>query len=274
MKKFLLILLLLIPIICNAYIISGTVLYLEPLSYTVILYNDSYILASNNFITNNWSISVTDMDAQTNRIIFKNNNDSVLASLRFSPGIDYDTNLGEIPLPVTIEYFSASIIYNEVELRWKTSFEENNDRFEIYRNNNYIGFVNGYNKPSEYIFIDKNLNSGNYKYYLKQIDYNGNFEIIPLIKDVVIDIPVKMFLDFYPNPFNNNSVIKFNISNITNVNIKLYDLTGRWVETLTDKYYNSGYYDIRYNSKLSSGIYFCKMETNERVLIKKIVIIK
>lgn len=274
MKKFLLILLLLIPIICNAYIISGTVLYLEPLSYTVILYNDSYILASNNFITNNWSISVTDMDAQTNRIIFKNNNDSILASLRFFPGIDYDTNLGEMPLPVTIEYFNANIICNEVELRWKTSFEENNDRFEIYRNNSYIGFVRGYNKPSEYIFIDKNLNSGSYKYYLKQIDYNGNFEIIPLIKDVVIDVPTKISLDFYPNPFNNNTIIKFNIINITNANIKLYDLTGKIVDIIIDKHFTEGYYSIQYNSKLSSGIYFCKMETNERVLIKKIVIIK
>ena len=86
-------------------------------------------------------------------------------------------------VPVELVSFNASVSGNEVTLNWITATETNNSGFEILRsaqNNNQgwekIGFVEGNGtttEPSIYSFKDENLSAGNYKYRLKQIDYDG-----------------------------------------------------------------------------------------------------
>ena len=56
------------------------------------------------------------------------------------------------------------------------------------------GFVNGHGTISEqmnYSFTDKNLITGKYKYRLKQVDYNRNYEYFELAEEVSIGIPDK-----------------------------------------------------------------------------------
>jgi hypothetical protein len=88
-----------------------------------------------------------------------------------------------------------------ITLNWTTSSEINNSGFEIEKKNagnvtsgNWLkaGFVNGsgtISEPASYSFTDKNLSSGKYKYRLKQIDFNGNFEYFELAEEVSIGIP-------------------------------------------------------------------------------------
>jgi len=69
----------------------------------------------------------------------------------------------------------------------------------------------------------------------------------------------------YPNPFNPVTTIKYSLpsgSSNYHVIIKVYDITGKVVRTLTDKTQQSGTYEVLWNSKddfgnsVSSGIYF------------------
>ena len=85
-------------------------------------------------------------------------------------------------VPVELISFSASINNGVVELNWITSTETNNKGFEIERSKNgsyeTIGFVDGHGTTTEtqaYYFTDKNVVTGNYKYRLKQIDFDGTF---------------------------------------------------------------------------------------------------
>lgn len=67
----------------------------------------------------------------------------------------------------------------------------------------------------------------------------------------------------YPNPFNPSTVISYAINDNSNVNIKVYDLTGKEVKTLVNSFQNAGTYSVNFNaSALSSGIYFYVLRVN------------
>ncbi len=84
----------------------------------------------------------------------------------------------------------------------------------------------------------------------------------------------------YPNPFNPETNIKFQIKNNGNVSLKIYDLLGKEVEILVNEKLNAGVYEIPFSilqfSKnfIASGIYYYKLETNDFVQTKKLVILK
>jgi len=79
----------------------------------------------------------------------------------------------------------------------------------------------------------------------------------------------------YPNPFNASTNISFDITKPGIYKLEIYDLTGRRIETLVNKYYSQGKYEIIYKANnLSSGIYFYKLSNRESSLIKKLSLIK
>jgi hypothetical protein len=79
----------------------------------------------------------------------------------------------------------------------------------------------------------------------------------------------------YPNPFNPSTVIRYNIPERTNVNLSVYDVTGRLIETLMDGTREAGSYEINFNANnLSSGVYIYRLEAetfsqNQRMLLVK-----
>ena len=84
----------------------------------------------------------------------------------------------------------------------------------------------------------------------------------------------------YPNPFNPNTIISYQLSEISYITLKVFDIIGREVATLVDEQKEAGYYSISFDgSKLASGIYFVRlvaqsgegklsMQTRKLVLIK------
>lgn len=79
----------------------------------------------------------------------------------------------------------------------------------------------------------------------------------------------------YPNPFSSSTTIRFEVPIKSHVNLCILDINGRLVKSLIHKYLDKGMYDFRLDAEnLSSGIYYCKLQTNESVTIKPIVLIK
>lgn len=200
---------------------------------------------------------------------------------------EYAIGMTEETNPVKLENLSYTLSSNSVNLIWKTNEEINNSGFEVERSINEveffkIGFVkgNGNSNGNSYTFTDKNLQTGCYKYRLKQIDYNGNFEYFNLRSSVLISAPMKFFLNQnYPNPANPTSKIDYEIPVNSFVSIELYDASGRLVSTLLNEEVVSGYHTVKFDgSKLSSGVYyyriFAKSEKEEFVKTKKLVLLK
>lgn len=79
----------------------------------------------------------------------------------------------------------------------------------------------------------------------------------------------------YPNPFNPQTKIKFDIAKESNVNLSVFDITGRLVATLVNKNLKPAGYEINFDgSSLASGIYFYRIETSYYTETKKMNLVK
>jgi hypothetical protein len=79
----------------------------------------------------------------------------------------------------------------------------------------------------------------------------------------------------YPNPFNPATVIEFSVPREDNVNITIYDNTGKIVKKLIDQNYPPGSYTISLNmADLSSGVYFYTLKSGSFRNTKKMLLIK
>jgi hypothetical protein len=79
----------------------------------------------------------------------------------------------------------------------------------------------------------------------------------------------------FPNPFNPVTKINFALPKQSFVTLKIYDITGREIQTLVNEMKQSGYYTIDFNgSSLSSGVYFYKITAGDFTDTKRMVLIK
>ncbi len=79
----------------------------------------------------------------------------------------------------------------------------------------------------------------------------------------------------YPNPFNPSTTIKYSLPKDGFVSLKIYDITGREVKTLAGEVKKAGYYSVTFNaSSLASGVYFYRIQSNDFVMTKRMVLIK
>lgn len=64
----------------------------------------------------------------------------------------------------------------------------------------------------------------------------------------------------YPNPFNPETNIRFDIPKSAMVRLSIYDMLGKEIEVLVNEKMEGGSYNIKWDAKnLSSGVYYCKL---------------
>jgi hypothetical protein len=188
-------------------------------------------------------------------------------------------------IPVELSSFTATVNESDVTLDWATSTETNNQGFEILRsaqNDNKgwqkIGYVAGYGtttEPKAYSFVDTKLETGSYIYRLKQIDQDGTYKYSEEV-NVDVEVPIEYALEQnYPNPFNPSTTIKYSIPEDGFVKLAVYNMLGEQVATLVNAQQKSGKYEINFNaSNLASGIYLYRLEAQNYVSIKKMILVK
>jgi len=100
--------------------------------------------------------------------------------------------------------------------------------------------------------------------------------IINSIPKISQELPSVYFLEQnYPNPFNPNTTINYSVAKSGLVTIKVYDILGREVTTLVNENKLTGNYSVQFNAaKITSGVYFYRMESGSFVQTKKLVVLK
>jgi hypothetical protein len=79
----------------------------------------------------------------------------------------------------------------------------------------------------------------------------------------------------YPNPFNPSTTITFSLSTKSFVSLKVYDLLGREVATLVSEVLSTGAYTRQWNAaKMSSGIYFYRLQAGLYTETKKLILLR
>jgi uncharacterized protein (DUF362 family) len=68
----------------------------------------------------------------------------------------------------------------------------------------------------------------------------------------------------YPNPFNPSTMVVFYLPRNEFVTLKVYDITGRKIETLIEGEVPAGEHRMQWSANgLASGVYLCRMETKD-----------
>ena len=187
-------------------------------------------------------------------------------------------------VPVELTSFTAVSENGDVHLKWTTATETNNQGFEILRSNEInkewqdVGYVAGFGtttEPKSYSFVDPKLETGNYTYRLKQIDFDGTFTYSDEV-NVEVEIPLVYSLEQnYPNPFNPSTTIKYSISEDGFVKLSVYNLLGEEVTTLVNNEQKAGRYEVAFDaSRFASGVYMYRLESNNFLSIKKMLLVK
>ncbi len=102
----------------------------------------------------------------------------------------------------------------------------------------------------------------------------GNSDVI--VTDVKDELPIQYSLDQnYPNPFNPATQIKYAIAKPGLVTLKIYDILGRQVADLVNKYQEAGKYTVNFDAtRFASGVYIYRIESSSFSSVKKMMLIK
>jgi hypothetical protein len=110
--------------------------------------------------------------------------------------------------------------------------------------------------------------------------------VIPMDTVIVVGIDDKLIPQVfalhqnYPNPFNPVTTLRYDIPGNAFVNIRIYDLKGRLVNTLVSKEQIAGFKSIQWNATnnighpVSAGLYLYTIQAGDYTQTKKMVLLK
>ena len=154
-------------------------------------------------------------------------------------------------------------------------------------------FYDFYNNTSQPIKAENNFwGTGNLDsieaHIFHQVDSAalGFVDFMPIfipvgIEPISSELPsVFKLYDAFPNPFNPNTKIKFQIPlNSTEegslVKLSVYDVSGKLIKELVNQILKAGTYEIDYNAKdMASGVYFYTLTSGRFTASKKMLLVK
>jgi hypothetical protein len=172
---------------------------------------------------------------------------------------------------------------NVVLLQWDTppgDETRNITGFRVYRDDVMLA------ETVVEFYVDLNVPVGSYSYYITAL--YGEYESEPSnIVEVEITtagndlIPIETNLGAnYPNPFNPQTTISFQLSANSKINLTIFNIKGEKVRTLVDGQMRAAYHTVDWNGKdesgkpVASGLYFYRMKTPDYQNMRKMILLK
>jgi hypothetical protein len=127
-------------------------------------------------------------------------------------------------------------------------------------------FINGVLETSSFTFEEAPEN-------MIVVSSVGETVEVAIVSDYVV-------MSSYPNPFNPQTRINYEINAGGNVDLSVYNMLGQQVVTLVDGFIEAGKYQTIWNStdvygnEVASGIYMLKLTTNNQVISNKITLLR
>ena len=186
-------------------------------------------------------------------------------------------------IPASIVDLGAAYTDNNVQVKWTTTFEANNDRFEIERSidgNTYktVGAVKGQSNSGarhDYEFNDdvkRNTVSKNDLYYrLKQVDLSGKTAYSKVLVVRVYQTKALQSVSITPNPAVNDIGINVQLNENSYIVMKVINGSGAEIMRKSTRG-NTGVnnFSLEGSSQLQTGVYFLEViiNSNERMMVK------
>ena len=94
------------------------------------------------------------------------------------------------------------------------------------------------------------------------------------------DILFFHLLNNYPNPFNQCTVISYQLSVISKVRLEVYNTLGQLVKVVVDEEKQAGEYRVQWDGKdwmgkeVASGVYMCRLRAGDFSEVRKMVVLR
>ena len=172
-------------------------------------------------------------------------------------------------LPVKLTSFDGTYADGVATLKWQTSQELNNDRFELYRSYDGSNFelaatiagAGNSSLPKNYSYQDRINLDGNVYYKLKQIDIDGKFSFSNIVKLSSTDNNGSFKV--YPNPVTNSFNVLFSASKTGVANLLIRSTNGQTVYRQSISVIK-GNNSVSINGyQLSSGMYYISITNDD-----------
>ncbi len=150
---------------------------------------------------------------------------------------------------------------------WSEFFWSSDDWIETQRGT--ISF-NTENKPVEFLSQVQSIISREWENEGKVVFGYGDNAI-----DDVNAAKSVLSLSNYPNPFNPETTLNFNLVSDSNVEISVYNVKGQKVDTIVNKGFTKGNHNITWKAdSFSTGVYFAVLKTKSGTTTAKLVLMK
>lgn len=190
--------------------------------------------------------------------------------------------LGCTTLPISLVSFEANLVDNNVQLKWITASETNNDYFTIQKSKDAQVFEDVFiadgagNSTStiEYFEIDRNPYSGVSYYRLMQTDFDGHVtysNIVPVHYTPNGDPSI----DLFPNPTDTDSqaYLELNQFEGQEILVVLRDVTGREIYSkIVISVSNNELVTLNQDGKLDKGVYLITASSANKLYSKKLIV--
>jgi hypothetical protein len=133
-------------------------------------------------------------------------------------------------------------------------------------------FICGSGAALHVVWSDNRHGATNYEIYYKR-DPSGNANAITQIGS---EVPREFSLSQnYPNPFNPVTNIEFKVRETGLIKMTVFDIMGREISVLVNEIMRAGTYKVDFDAgKLSSGIYFYRINAENFSQTKKMILTK
>ncbi|MCL2062940.1 MAG: T9SS type A sorting domain-containing protein [Candidatus Cloacimonetes bacterium] len=231
-------------------------------------------------------------------------------------GVSEPTNIVNIVLdfmmlpPTELEGSVSNVNGNTVIINWKPPYSENHDGenrtsrrinnsvkrnvseveslkgYNIYRDEDFLFFCQA-SGLSNYRYIQSYVPVGEYVYSVSAVYNGGESEYVSVEIEVYAsefeDIEVPLMTELvgnFPNPFNPETMIKFNIAVESIVSIDIYNIRGQRVRNLLNESMKAGFHQVLWNGEdeygrdVGSGMYFYVMRAGDFTTVRRMVLLK
>jgi hypothetical protein len=112
--------------------------------------------------------------------------------------------------------------------------------------------------------------------FLRIPAYLNDLESNPLSADFVSGEALTYQLEQnYPNPFNPSTTIRFAVPQAGKVTLSVYNVLGEKIRDLISGFYETGIHSVNFDGKdLNSGVYIYKLQSENFVKVKKMLLMK
>ena len=212
---------------------------------------------------------------------------------------DPKTSITLPPLPLLLPYYTLTQQPDGhgVAITWEESQTTASDSFVVQRrrlpesgftdvSGSVVASAARLKDTQRLSWVDRSVATGTYAYRLRQVDPGGreylSTEELITIESIAGVQPGARAGQFklhqnYPNPFNPATTISYETSHAGRVVLRIYTYAGAEVATLINEQQQAGPHSVLFSAgqyALASGVYYCRVQAEERTLTQRMILIK